>query len=719
MRKEIRPIPESLLIEFGEKLSKTDFSLVYNQTTSTKMVSKYQDILDAMISETFPLKTITISSDDKPWFNEELRTLKRRRLREYSRHGKSEKYLELQDMFDTKFQSEFQKYRLKIEAEVSQGKRGSSYFVVKKLGLRPGEVPQPSFQLPDHVENNYTTTESAEALAEYFSSVSQEYSPISVSNLPPNIQGYLQATLSPAEIIPSLSVYDVFRKICSAKKPNSAVPGDLPKKIIQNYANLLAEPSCAIFNTITYTSIYPDQWKIEHQIPIPKCFPPLSEDDIRNISKTQFLSKVYEAFVAGWLLPIITPYLDPGQCGGLKGLSVTHYLIKFLEFVHSNWDKRQPNAVLAACVDLSKAFNRVDHSMVIQDLYDMHTPAWLLKVIISYLSNRSMILTYNGELSKRKLLPGGGPQGAHLGGLIFIVKYNGAFLRPPIPRNVFGPIQTSKAKAVKFVDDGSVAVSINLKTCLSDDPRIRPLPLNYHERTCSVLPPENNLLQYYLDDVEKFAFENKMRINPKKTKIISFNKSRKYDYPPELKLSDGELLDVVTDVRLVGVIVDQTLSWQKNTDYICHKATQKLWVIRRLKKYNLTISALLDVYIKEIRSLLEHAVPVWHSGLTRKQSAQIEKVQKNAFKIILEKSYIDYETACTLLSVEPLEFRREELCIKFAKKDIKKVNTLFRKVEVVTKTRAQPKLVHEYSCRTRRYQNSSMPFLSRLLNKHG
>ena len=78
-----------------------------------------------------------------------------------------------------------------------------------------------------------------------------------------------------------------------------------------------------------------------------------------------------------------------------------------------------------------------------------------------------------------------------------------------------------------------------------------------------------------------------------------------------------------------------------------------------------------------------------------------------------------FETACTLLSVEPLEFRRVELCLKFAKKDIKKVNTLFRKVEVVTKTRAQPKLVHEYSCRTRRYQNSSMPFLSRLLNKHG
>ena len=191
-------------------------------------------------------------------------------------------------------------------------------------------------------------------------------------------------------------------------------------------------------------------------------------------------------------------------------------------------------------------------------------------------------------------------------------------MRPPISRNVFGPIQTSRAKAVKFVDDGSVAVSINLKTCLSADPESRPLPLNYHERTCSVLPPENNLMQYYLDDAEKFAFENKMKVNPKKTKIILFNKSRKFDFPPELKLSGGEFLEVVPDVKLVGVIVDQRLSWQKNTDYICNKATQKLWIIRRLKKYNLGISTLLDVYIKEVRSLLEHGVPVWHSGLTRR-----------------------------------------------------------------------------------------------------
>ena len=126
---------------------------------------------------------------------------------------------------------------------------------------------------------------------------------------------------------------------------------------------------------------------------------------------------------------------------------------------------------------------------------------------------------------------------------------------------------------------------------------------------------------------------------------------------------------------------------------------------------------LLDVYCKEVRTILEHAVPVWHSGLTRKQTVQIEKVQKTAFKIILDTSYTNYETACTLLCVEPLEFRRIQLCINFAKRDLKREDTLFSRTGAQPKTRSKPKLVNEYRCRTSRYQKSSMPYLSSLLNK--
>ena len=118
-------------------------------------------------------------------------------------------------------------------------------------------------------------------------------------------------------------------------------------------------------------------------------------------SKTPLLSKCYEGFLVDWLLNYIRPYLDPNQFGGLKGTSVTNYLIKFLHFIFSSLDSKEPSSVLAVLVDLSKAFNKVDHNLVIEDLFNMNCPAFLLRILFSYLSDRSIIVNFKGESAKR------------------------------------------------------------------------------------------------------------------------------------------------------------------------------------------------------------------------------------------------------------------------------------------------------------------------------
>ena len=133
---------------------------------------------------------------------------------------------------------------------------------------------------------------------------------------------------------------------------------------------------------------------------------PNSEDDLRNIARTSFFSKQYEAFIGQWLLPYVEPHLDPGQCGGIKGSSISHYLVKLLDFIHFHLDQREPYAVLLALIDLEKAFNKVSHCLVIEDLASMNVPGWLLKILVSYLTDRSMFLKYNGSSSSRKQLPG-------------------------------------------------------------------------------------------------------------------------------------------------------------------------------------------------------------------------------------------------------------------------------------------------------------------------
>ena len=99
-----------------------------------------------------------------------------------------------------------------------------------------------------------------------------------------------------------------------AKKPKSSVKRDLKVPLVERFAVELAHPVTKIFNRITATLQYPRQWVMEEQTQIPKVYPPQSEDNIRNISKTAFLSKCYESFIGDWLLPIVDPFLDPSQC---------------------------------------------------------------------------------------------------------------------------------------------------------------------------------------------------------------------------------------------------------------------------------------------------------------------------------------------------------------------------------------------------------------------
>ena len=126
---------------------------------------------------------------------------------------------------------------------------------------------------------------------------------------------------------------------------------------------------------------------------------------------------------------------------------------------------------------------------------------------------------------------------------------------------ITGPVTKLKAEKLKYIEDGTVAVSIYLKKCLTDDPEERSKPLNFHERTNQILPAENNLLQYYLSDTEDFTKSNLMKINSKKSKVMLFNKSRKWDFPPEVGFSDKNNLEVVSEMKLVGVVITSDLRW--------------------------------------------------------------------------------------------------------------------------------------------------------------
>ena len=669
----------------------------------------------------FPLKTVKISSYDQPFFNDRLRLLRRQRQREYRKSGRSSKYLELKKQFKLAFEREAHKYKDKIVSEVVNGTRGSAYKAIKKISSSNSNTDS-NFEIPSHLENNLSADQSAEVLADYFSAISQEFDPIDPSKFSPDLKEKL--LLSDVEI-PTLEEHIVYKKIKAAKKPNSSVPGDLPKKVVNGFAVELSKPVTIIYNAITQAAEYPRQWVVEHQTPIPKSYPPLSEEDLRNISGTQFFSKVYESFLSDWLMPIVQPFLDPANCGGLKGTSISHYLIRLLHFIHSSVERSQPHAVVLALIDLSKAFNRVDHTLVIQDLHDMKVPAWLLKILISYLTNRTMVIKYRGATSTVRSLPGSSPQGVFLGCFFFMVKFNGALLRPSVPRPFSKPTPVmdtqSSSCTVKYIDDASHAHAIKLRKALIQlDISDRPRPLEFHEHTGFILDPELNEMQKDLDRLKSFTDENLMVINRKKTQIMCVNFRKSLQFPPIFGIGDCRQLDIVKQTKLVGIIVSDDLRWSAHVDYMCLRASKKIWQLRRMKILNLEHGILLDFYCKEIRSILEFGVAVWSGGLKGKSCDQIERIQKICVNIILCDTdwEIPYEVGCTLLEIEPLRYRRTDLCIKFIQKascDPRHAD-LFSPYETNLNTRQEKPLYKEFSYRTGRYFDSPLCYLTRLLN---
>ena len=714
LEKIFRPMPDSSINKFGEEICNLSWDFLSPGLSSTELTELLQGKMTSMIDHHFPLKSINLTDSDQPWITDGLKKLKRIRRREFCRHGRSEKYYQLKTEFETKKKEAVKKYADKIIEEVREGTRSSSYKALRKLGVRSGDIKDDLFTIPSHIEESLSEEESAEKIADYFSNISQEFEPLSFENLPPNIKAsFLNAKDDPN--IPVLEPHEVYARMLKAKKPNSIIHGDIPMKIVKLFTPELALPAAIIYNKINSSFQYPRQWVIESQFPVAKTFPPTTEDDLRPISKTFFCSKVYESFLGEWIITYIKPYMDPGQYG-IKGSSIVHYLIKFLHFIHSTLDLKQPHAVLAALIDLSKAFNRVSHMHVIQDLYDMHAPGWILAILFSYLSGRSMTMTYGKSTSTSRPLPGSTPQGALLGGLIFIVKYNGACLRPQIPRIT---LTLSHSLSVKYVDDHSCAVKINLKNCLDQDPCNRPRPLKYHERTQHILPRYSNFLQNMLDNLHSFTDDNLMKINVQKSKVMLFNTSRNFDFPPELLIpGSNDLLDVIESTKLLGIKLTADLRWSEHTSFLCTKAASKFWMLRRMKILNIDPTIIVDFYFKEVRSLCEMACQVFHSGLTKQQSMQIENIQKKSLKIILGPLYSNYEEACTLLEAEPLSDRRTTLCLNFVKKAVKGGlhSDIFIPASGLDKTRSANNLLKEYSCNTQRFYNSPLVYLSRVYN---
>ena len=724
--KTSRPLTTEAKQKIASWIQNESWNSVSNCSDVSLMVDNFCKLVSEKIDELCPVKTFKLNKLDSEFTTPAIKQLARKKLREYTKHGNTKLYKHLKKALKKKIKQEGKQFISK-QIALAGGKSNKWIRHTAALLARPGDIPSKSFTLPDHVERGLSVLQSSEEIADFFSKISQEFAPLNLDTLPDRVVKKLRD--DPCDH-PVFQEHEVYADLVKAKKTCS-VPGDIPVDILNEFLPEFTTPITHIFNATFSTHVWPKMFKKEYGVPIQKIPDPQSEDDLRSIGLTPFLSKRMEKHLIRWIWKYIDPHIKADQLGGLPGCSVVHYIIRMTDFILKNLDKtKNPSAVLGVTVDFSKAFNRLCHNTIITILADLNIPTCALRLIVSYLTERCMCIRYAGAVSTERKMPGGGPQGTLLIVLLFILQVNlaGAPCQAPpsLPPGFSGPENLSTDSSVlpcqivgktenkKFVDDLTMLEVVSLDNVI---PKVATIgPLNYHERHGLFLPREKTITQHKLSDLQDFTAANHMKINSKKTKVIPFNFSKTRDFIPELSFPDSETLDVVYQTKLVGLIVRSLSSWGPHVEYTVNRANKKLWLLVRFKSRGGTPDQLLTLYHLKIRSILEFGAPAFHSSLTIQESKSLEMIHKKAFVIILGSKFKNYISALQILNQETLSARRLKLCEHFAIKCLTnpKHADLFP-------THSRPKTRHtkqyiEPKCNTTRYYKSAVPFLTRLLN---
>lgn len=428
--------------------------------------------------------------------------------------------------------------------------------------------------------------------------------------------------------------FEVERKlsgICVRKSPG---PDCLPNWFLKDMAPVIAEPLCAIFNASVRQGVVPAIWKRADVIPIPKVRPPRSiENDLRPISLTPTVAKVLESFVGGWIMKKIEHRLDGNQFGALRGRSTSHALVAIIHKWCCALDAG--NSVRTLFVDFSKAFDRVDHTLLLNKLLAYGTPNALVKWLFSFLKDREQRVKIGQSLSHWCKLAAGFPQGTWMGPLAFVA--------------IIDDLQPS-CSVHKFIDD----------TTLTE-----------------ILVDNSSHMDRFAGELELWSSNNYMVINYKKTKELILGNLKKHTVIPPLIIG-GHPIERVSCFKLLGVTITDDLRWEVHIESISSKVNSRLYFLKQLKRAGLSTDDLRCFYTTVVRPVLEYACVVWHHGLTRAQCDQLEALQKRAIRIIYGPIVVSmpYNSALYFSNLDALGYRRASIGKSFFKEIIQPTSCL-------------------------------------------
>ena len=436
---------------------------------------------------------------------------------------------------------------------------------------------------------------------EYFANIGTVIS----NEIPPNNVNpliYLRGSYQNSFYFSRVHPADVKNVIFSLKNKNCSL-SVIPVKIIKSIADIISPVLASLINNSFLSCNFPKCLKVARVVPLYKGEDPTDMGNYRPISILPTFSKIFEKVIYIQVYNYIEIHniLHKQQYGFRNKKSTTHAIVNHLSFLYKHLELN--HSVVSIYLDFRKAFDCVDHNILLAKLNHYGIRGIANDWFKSYLSNRQQYTRVGDSESNLRHVSRGVPQGSNLGPLLFLLFINDL----PNSSNFF--------QYTLFADDST------LTTTFPKD--------------------SNNIaatLNGELEHINSWLGANKIMINADKTKYINYAYRRSTNIDL-LKIGCYKGRETFS-IKFLGVYLDKHLTFKSHVNYISKKISKSLGILHKLKFY-LPLQIMKTLYLTFIYPYLLYGIEAWCAAY-QNVTGKIVSLQKKAIRIVRNVPYLEH-----------------------------------------------------------------------------